>query len=198
MKGNIRIANMNVNIKVWDILTRVFHWSLVLFFSIAYITEGELISIHSYAGYTIFFLLIFRIVWGFIGTKYARFSNFITSPKHAIKYLKEELAGDAKHYLGHNPAGGLMIIALIISLLATVITGASIIATEGDGPLAMTFVASLSGELLEEIHELFTTLVLFLVILHIGGVIFSSFLQEENLVKAMITGKKKVRALDQK
>ena len=178
------------NIKVWDILVRIFHWSLVLFFTIAYLTEGEWITIHSYAGYTIFFLVIFRIVWGIIGSTHARFSNFIVGPKKAIKYLKDELSGDAKHYLGHNPAGGLMIVALIISLLVTVVTGASIIATEGDGPLAMTFVASFSGEFLEEIHEFFTTIILLLVILHIGGVIFSSLLQEENLIKAMFTGKK--------
>ncbi len=180
----------NDSIKVWDILVRVFHWSLVLFFTIAYITEGEWITIHSYAGYTIFFLVMFRIVWGVIGSTHARFSNFVVGPKKAIKYLKDELSGDAKHYLGHNPAGGLMIIALIISLIATVVTGASIIATEGDGPLATTFIANFSGELLEEIHEFFTTIVLLLVILHIGGVIFSSLLQEENLVKAMFTGKK--------
>ena len=184
-------------IKVWDILVRVFHWSLVLFFVVAYVTEGEWIVIHSYAGYTIFLLVTFRIVWGFIGSFNARFSNFVVSPKKAVKYLKEELSGDAKHYLGHNPAGGLMIVALIISLLVTVITGASIIATEGDGPLATTFIASLSGELLEEIHEFFTTIILLLVILHIGGVIFSSFLQEENLVKAMFTGKKPKRREDQ-
>ncbi len=190
------IEEMSNHIKVWDILVRVFHWSLVLFFVMAYVTEGDLIGIHSYAGYTLFFLVLCRLVWGLIGPTYARFSSFVTSPKKALKYLKDEVSGDAKHYLGHNPAGGLMVIALIISLLATVITGASIIATEGSGPLAMTFVASFSGELLEEIHEFFTTIVLLLVILHIGGVIFSSFLQEENLIKAMFTGKKKIKLID--
>ncbi len=184
-------------VKVWDILVRVFHWSLVIFFIIAYLTEGDWIVIHSYAGYTIFLLVIFRIVWGIIGSFHARFSNFVVPPREAVKYIKEELSGDAKHYLGHNPAGGLMIIALIISLLATVVTGASIIATEGDGPLAATFIASFSGELLEEIHEFFTTIILLLVILHIGGVIFSSLLQEENLIKAMLTGKKIRRSEDQ-
>ena len=184
-------------VKVWDILVRVFHWSLVIFFIIAYLTEGDWIVIHSYAGYTIFLLVIFRIVWGIIGSFHARFSNFVVPPREAVKYIKEELSGDAKHYLGHNPAGGLMIIALIISLLVTVVTGASIIATEGDGPLAATFIASFSGELLEEIHEFFTTIILLLVILHIGGVIFSSLLQEENLIKAMLTGKKIRRSEDQ-
>jgi len=177
-------------INVWDILIRIFHWSLVIFFSIAYITEDDWMNIHSYAGYTIFFLLIFRLLWGFIGTKYARFSNFIAGPKAAIKYLKEELAGDAQHYLGHNPAGALMIIALIFSLFLTVATGTIIFATEGHGPLATSFFSSLSGKLFEEVHEFFANFTLLLVFLHIGGVIFSSLMQEENLVKAMVTGKK--------
>ncbi len=178
-------------IRVWDILVRVFHWALVLFFCIAYVTEGDWIDVHSYAGYTIFFLIIFRIMWGIIGSTHARFNNFVVRPSKAIRYLKEEVSGDAKHYLGHNPAGGLMIIALIISLLSTVLTGVLIIATEGEGPLATTAVSAWSGAYLEEVHEFFTTITLLLVLLHIGGVIVSSLLQEENLVKAMFTGNKK-------
>ncbi len=187
-----------VDIKVWDIFVRFFHWSLVLFFSIAYISGGEdeWLTIHSYAGYTIITLVFVRILWGFIGTQYARFSDFVVTPKKALQYFKEELSGDAKHYLGHNPAGGLMVITLLISLVITVISGMAIIATDGEGPLATTFIASLSGDWLEEIHEVFTTLILLLVLTHIAGVIFSSLLQEENLVKAMITGKKRVRKED--
>ena len=102
------LTNEEQTIKVWDILIRIFHWSLVFFFAVAFITKDDWMDIHSYAGYTIFFLLLFRLLWGFIGTKYARFSNFVAGPRAAIKYLTEELAGDAKHYLGHNPAGTLM------------------------------------------------------------------------------------------
>ena len=187
-----------VDIKVWDILVRIFHWSLVLFFSIAYISGGEdeWLSIHSYAGYTIIAIVLLRVLWGFVGTKYARFSNFVTGPQKALNYLKEEISGDAKRYLGHNPAGGLMVITLLISLVVTVISGMAIIATDGEGPLATTFIASFSGDWLEEIHEIFTTLILLLVLTHIAGVIFSSLLQEENLVKAMITGKKQVHKND--
>jgi cytochrome b len=131
------------------------------------------------------------LVWGFIGTNYARFSSFITTPKQALNYLKEELSGDAKRYIGHNPAGAIMIFTLIISLLLTGFTGMATIATEGKGPLADTFIASYSGETLGEVHVFFTTVVLILVILHVGGVIFSSLAEEENLVKAMLTGKKR-------
>lgn len=185
--------NKGNKVLVWDILVRVFHWSLVLFFAIAYLTEDDWIKIHSYAGYTIFFLLVFRLLWGVIGTKYARFSDFLATPKEAIKYLSEELKGDAKHYLGHNPAGAVMIVALIVSIFFTVISGVIIFAIEGHGPLALAFFTSWSGELLEEVHELAANFTLLLIFLHVGGVIFSSFLQEENLVKAMVTGRKVVK-----
>lgn len=176
---------------VWDILIRIFHWSLVLFVLILFITEDDFLEIHSYAGYTVLMLLAFRILWGFIGTHYARFSRFITTPSAAYTYLKDEIAGDAKRYIGHNPAGAIMIFALIVTLFLTGFTGMATIATEGKGPLADTFIASFSGELIGEIHEFFTGVILTLVILHILGVIFSSLAEEENLVRAMITGKKR-------
>jgi len=181
----------NSTVMVWDILLRIFHWSLVLLVLILFITEDDFLSIHSYAGYTVLMLLGFRLVWGFIGTYYARFSSFITTPKKALRYLKDEIAGDAKRYIGHNPAGAIMIFALLITLLLTAFTGMATIATEGKGPLADTFIANFSGEVLGEIHEFFTGIILVLIILHIAGVIFSSFAEEENLVKAMITGRKR-------
>jgi len=184
-------AKKEKTIQVWDILIRVFHWSLVLFVLILFITEDDFLSIHSYAGYTVLLLLGFRIIWGFIGTYYARFSSFITTPKAAILYLKEEIAGDAKRYIGHNPAGAIMIFSLLFTLILTAFTGMATIATEGKGPLAETFIANFSGEFMGEIHGLLTDVILILIILHIGGVIFSSFAEEENLVKAMITGRKK-------
>jgi len=178
------------NIEVWDILIRIFHWSLVFFFSIAYLTEDDWLDIHTIAGYTVFLLLVFRLVWGVIGTKYAKFSSFLPQPKRALRYLKDEISGDAKHYLGHNPAGAIMVYVLIVTLFLTTLSGIAIISTEGFGPLAGTFVSQWSGKILEDIHELLTSFSLFLVFLHIAGVVFSSFMQEENLVKTMITGKK--------
>ena len=178
-------------IPVWDILVRIFHWSLVLFVLILFITEDDFLFIHTYAGYTVLLLVGFRIIWGFIGPYYAKFSQFFATPQQALSYLKEEIAGDAKHYLGHNPAGALMIFALIITLILTGLTGLATIATEAKGPLADTFIANYSGELLGEIHSLFTGILLTLIIFHVLGVIFSSLAEEENLIKAMITGKKR-------
>lgn len=178
-------------VEVWDILVRIFHWSLVSFVLVLFITEDEFLTIHSYAGYTVLLLVLFRLLWGFIGTYHARFRNFVTSPQAAVKYLKDEIAGDAKRYIGHNPAGAIMIVMLLITLIGTGFTGMATIATEGRGPLAGTFIAGFSGELLGEIHEFFTGVILTLIILHVAGVVFSSLAEEENLVKAMITGKKK-------
>ena len=177
-------------VEVWDIWIRSFHWSLVCLILVMFITEDDFLTIHSYSGYSILILVLLRILWGFIGSYHARFSNFISTPQEAIKYLKEEIAGDAKRYIGHNPAGAVMIVTLLITLIGSGLTGMATIATEGKGPLAETFIANFSDEILGEIHEFFTGVLLTLIILHVVGVIFSSLAEEENLVKAMVTGKK--------
>ncbi|MEH6814225.1 MAG: cytochrome b/b6 domain-containing protein, partial [Motiliproteus sp.] len=93
---------------VWDIYIRIFHWSLVSFFIIAYVTEDDWLYLHSFAGYSITGLLIFRLFWGLIGTRYARFSSFVTHPRKVLGYVKTLFSGHPKHYTGHNPAGGIM------------------------------------------------------------------------------------------
>ncbi len=180
-------------INVWDPLIRIFHWLIATLFLIAYLTEDHWMTIHSYAGYCIGMLILFRLLWGLIGTKYARFSNFITTPANVISYLKQLFNGKAKHYLGHNPAGAAMIIALLCSLTLTILSGIPLFATEGNGPLANTFFASWSGSMLEEIHEFFANFTLFLVFFHVGGVLLSSLLHKENLIKSMINGRKQIK-----
>ncbi len=203
---------MKNEVKVWDPLIRIFHWGLVLFFTIAYLTGEDESDLHIYAGYTVLGLISFRLLWGFTGTKYARFSDFVKSPSTIIDYARNLFKGSAKHYLGHNPLGGAMIVTMLISLFMLSYTGLKIYAIEeGKGPLAMettvTFVQSAradddgdeykSGEeseeeeFWEEIHEFFANLMLLLVILHIAGVVVSSRLEHQNLVRAMITGRKK-------
>ncbi len=181
-------------IKVWDPLVRIFHWTLVLSFFIAYITEEDFLSLHTYAGYTVLVLISLRIVWGVIGTKHARFRDFIYSPKNIKIFLKETLLLRAKRYLGHNPAGGAMIILLLISLLITTVSGIIVLgAEEQAGPLASWFTQSHSvwGDIFEEIHEFFANFTLFLVFIHIAGVIIESLIHKENLVKSMIDGMKR-------
>lgn len=185
--------NQIEQVKVWDPLVRIFHWTLVLSFAVAFITEDEWITLHTLAGYTIGGLLLFRIIWGVIGTRYARFSNFVFSRKVIISYLKDIVAFRPKHYLGHNPAGGAMVIALLLSLLITVVTGLSVYgANEFSGPLAGFWADSsqFTSKLLEEVHELFANFTLLLVIAHVAGVILASFQHGENLVRSMFTGLK--------
>ncbi len=124
-------------IRVWDPLVRIFHWSLVLAFAVAYFSGDEESDIHIYSGYIILGLLVFRLLWGFVGPSFARFSDFLYSPQSIIKYTRELLSGSPKHYLGHNPAGGAMIFALLISLVVVTYSGLKVYAIEeGAGPLA--------------------------------------------------------------
>ena len=124
-------------VKVWDPFVRVFHWTLVVAFFVAYFTEGEPEWLHNWAGYIIAILLVARVVWGFIGSEHARFSDFVRSPSTVMAYLKENVAGRAKRYIGHNPAGGIMIVLILASLLITTGSGMVLLAAEeGEGPLA--------------------------------------------------------------
>lgn len=184
----------NNTTKVWDPFVRVFHWTLVLSFFIAYITEEDFLTIHSFAGYTILALLLLRIVWGLVGTRHARFSDFIYSP-HTIKaFIKDAFSLKAKRYLGHNPAGGAMILFMLISLLITTATGLAVYGLEEQaGPLASWFTQkdSLWGEIFEEVHEFFANFTLLLIFIHVAGVIIESLIHKENLVKSMIDGNKR-------
>jgi len=197
--------------QVWDIGIRLFHWLLVLSFIIAYWTgedEGEL---HIYAGYVILALVLFRVVWGFIGSKHARFKDFIYSSAEILLHIKGLILGKVKPTAGHNPLGGLMVVALLLSLVMTTVSGLKVYGVEGHGPLAETntsyFISSAnasnptedkannheegdSEEFWEEIHEFFANFTILLIVFHILGVIVSSKVENENLVKAMITGYK--------
>ena len=184
-------ANSADTIKVWDPLLRIFHWSLVLFFSLAYITEDDWLNLHVIAGYTIMMLIAFRAIWGLIGPRYARFTQFIKSPSEVLSYMKRMLRFKAPHYLGHNPAAAAMILGLLLSIIMVCFSGMVIIAAEGQGPLANTFFSAINAEWVEEIHEFLANFTLLLVIMHIAGVLFSSLLEGQNLVRSMITGLKK-------
>ncbi|WP_428241913.1 cytochrome b/b6 domain-containing protein [Gynuella sp.] len=180
----------NTTIKVWDPLIRVFHWSLASFFIIAYLTEGEVMPLHAYAGYGIVSLVAFRLIWGIIGTHHARFRNFVTGPGTTINYLKDITQGKAKRFIGHNPAGAAMIVALLLMVTLTAFSGMALLSVDGEGPLANSFFATMNEHDLKEVHELFANLTVLLVALHVAGVIASSWLHKENLVRAMLNGKK--------
>lgn len=167
-------------IKVWDPVVRMLHWVLVLVFALAWLTADEWDIVHEYAGYAVAILVGMRIVWGVIGTRHARFSDFIYRPSAVIAYLKDSIYFRAKRYIGHNPAGGAMVLALLVSLLIATATG-----------VLSIMEAYRQVEWIEDLHEVTANLTALLIILHIAGVILTGFKHRENLVKAMFTGLKR-------
>jgi cytochrome b len=175
---------------VWDPFVRIFHWSLVIAFTIAYLVE-EPLSVHVWAGYVVAVLVVARAIWGFVGRGHARFSDFVYSPTESLRYMRDLIRFRAKHYLGHSPGGAAMVFALLVFIAATVVTG--LIVYGGDqqaGPLAGMFSKD-TGEAMEEVHELSANITLALVFFHLAGVALASFAHRENLVRAMITGYKR-------
>lgn len=210
---------MGKNVYVWDRFVRLFHWSLVSLFIFSFIT-GELEhGSHVYSGYAIVVLLFMRVIWGFIGSPYARFRQFVYSPATVIDYAKQYFSPQPRHYLGHNPLGGVMVVALLLGLLVTGYSGLKLYAVEhGKGPLAANVETNLSEtssaqndiggdhglqsaqedsalkseavEFWEKAHPISVTVMLVLIVLHISGVVLSSRTHKESLIRAMFTGYK--------
>jgi len=181
----------NSKIKVWDPLVRLFHWSLVIACITAYITQEENYELHLQSGYLIIGLICFRTIWGFIGPVHARFSDFIYSPVTLINYLKASRNHQAKRYLGHNPAGGIMVVLMILILFIITLSGIALDAAENRaGPLSGTQLF-LYTDIISMIHNLSTHIASAMVVLHVLGVIFSGKAHSENLTLAMITGNKR-------
>ena len=181
-------------IKVWDIVVRSFHWVLVGAFTIAFLTEEGPMDVHVAAGYTIAGLLAVRIVWGLVGSRHARFSDFIYRPRVVVQFLKDTLHQKAKRYIGHNPAGGAMILLLLLNLIIITITGFAVYGIEDHaGPMAamMAGAGESAEDALEEVHEFFSWFTLILVVFHVAGVVMESRLHGENLVRAMVNGRKR-------
>ena len=203
-------ARASSQIQVWDPFVRMAHWTLALESFVAYLTDDVTI-VHVWTGYIVGVLVLARIVWGFVGRGHARFSDFVTDPITAIRYLRDLMLARAKRYIGHSPGGGAMVIALLLFLAATVGTGLIRYAEEeGAGPLAPLYaqtspvvgpqsfeddenqVVEREGEsALGEAHEVIANITLGLVVFHILGVLLASFAHHENLAKAMVTGRKR-------
>ncbi len=202
-------------VKVWDPLVRVFHWTLLVAFFVAYLIGDDLLILHVWAGYLVGGIVVLRVLWGIVGPKHARFGDFVFKPFTVWRYFLDLLRFRARRYLGHSPAGGAMVVALLLALAAVVWSGLEAYAVEENaGPLALVSPETLEttsrataarlwlvsekdddrdngGGLWAELHEVFSELTFALVILHILGVLLASLVHRENLIRAMITGEKR-------
>ena len=181
---------------VWDLPVRIFHWSLVMLMITAWFTGtgDRWLDIHIFAGYAILGLILFRVLWGFRGTYFARFRNFSYSAARGRDYLLDTLKGKAAHYVGHNPAGSWAIYLLLGGIFLTAVSGFFVFgAEEGHGP-ASPLESGLSGWLAKNIHNGLAWLLVAVIAVHIGGVVFESIRLREKLIPGMITGRKPVPA----
>ncbi len=187
-------------IPVWDRFVRLFHWGLVATILIAgttgFILDASWINFHVWSGATAAALLITRIIWGFSGGTYARFSSFVMGPRAILSYFNALRNGTDKRHIGHNPLGGAMVLALIATILGITATGTFLLGgVLKTGPLA-ALVPYAVGDIFGELHEVLAILLLVLITAHVGGVVFESRRHKENLAQAMITGEKRRSAED--
>ena len=199
-------------VRVWDPLLRVFHWGLVAAFAVAYLSAEELSTVHEVAGYIVAGLVAFRLVWGLVGSRYARFTQFLKGPSATFAYLRDVAGHRERRYLGHNPAGAAMTAALLITLSGTAFTGwlledetriamlpdlpqiiAPAFADEDEDDEGREYGTRGEGgeSAVAEVHEVLANLMLLLIALHVGGVVLTSFRHRENLARAMVTGEKR-------
>ena len=180
-------------IRVWDFPTRIFHWLLVAFVVFSFITGkigGTALKYHELSGFVILVLVVFRLVWGFVGGEQSRFITFVKGPAAVIRYASSLLRRDSIRHIGHNPLGGWSILAMLVSLLIQ--TGTGLFANDDvlfEGPL-YHLVSKKTSDWLTSIHLLNQKVLLILVVIHIGAVLFYLIAKRENLMKPMITGTK--------
>ncbi len=215
--SDVMEARQARRVAVWDPVVRYGHWLLVAAFAVAYLSAEEESGgpdrLHVWGGYVVGMIVILRVLWGFIGPRRARFADFVCGPVAAIRYLIDLPRGRARRYLGHSPAGGAMVVLLLLSLGATVATGLMAYGERGKGPLADSGTAVVAAAYADEdkasgrtgtetrrnggesavgdLHGTLANITLALVILHVLGVGVASVVHRENLVLAMIDGRKR-------
>lgn len=180
-------------VAVWDLPTRLFHWLLVVAVVVSYMTggeEGSWFVVHTLSGYAVAVLLLFRLVWGFIGSPRSRFADFVHGGSSVRDYAKRLARLDPPRFVGHNPLGGWMVLAMLVVLVGTVITGLFSGEEDGPGSLLLPLIAAPGGEGFGEVHETLGNLIIVLACAHILGVFVDWFLTGDNLVRAIITGNK--------
>jgi cytochrome b len=176
-------ATPPATVRVWDPFVRLFHWSLVALFICAFATGDEIDWLHVRAGYLIAGLVLLRVVWGVVGPRNARFASFLRRPADVVEFLRQSLHLRAPRHLGHNPAGGYMIVAMLGLLTYLSVTG-----------MLLTTDAFWGAHWLKAAHEAGAYAMVGLVMLHLAGIALASVEHGENLVRAMVTGRKRAPA----
>lgn len=182
-------------VPVWDLPVRLFHWLLVLLVVVLFVTGklgGNWLEWHRRAGISVLGLVTFRILWGFVGNHHARFATFARGPMAVLEYAKSVKRKNSPRYAGHNPLGALSVVAMVIALLVQAVLG--LFSNDDlmlEGPYA-SLVSKATSDLLTKLHKLNADLLLILIGLHLAAIAFAYFYKKENLLKPMITGKKKL------
>lgn len=177
---------------IWDLPTRVFHWSLAASFALAWLTaESDVwLPVHVFCGYLMMALLGFRLFWGVLGSHFSRFTNFRFGPRQALAYLKQVQCAQAPRHLGHNPAGSLAIYVLLALAFSVCFSGVLTLGAEEQHGVAAAWFGLVQASLIKNLHELGAMAMLMLVVLHVTGVVVESVLHRENLTRAMLNGHK--------
>lgn len=170
-------------VRVWDALVRVLHWSLVLSVATAWLTRHSPGRWHEWLGYAALAIVAVRVAWGFLGSRHARFADFVRAGPATVAYARDVLAHREVRYLGHNPLGGWMVLALL-----------ALVALVGFTGWLYTTDRYWGVEWVEDMHETLSNLLLLFVALHVAGVVFTSVRHRENLVGAMLHGRKRPEA----
>lgn len=181
-------------VRVWDLPTRLFHWLLVILIVVNFYTgwTGGLreMELHMLSGYGILTLVLFRVGWGFVGTRYARFSDFVRGPRAVLVYFRSMAQPSSRPHLGHNPAGGWSVLLMLFALAVQASTG--LFASDDiftEGPLADKVSSATSGTL-TAIHEITSNIVIALVAIHLVAVFGYLLFKRDNLISPMVTGRK--------
>ncbi|TPN45376.1 MULTISPECIES: cytochrome b/b6 domain-containing protein [unclassified Mesorhizobium] len=177
---NVTASTRGTLVQVWSPYVRLFHWSLVLCVAVAWLSSGEIMKVHELAGYSAGVLITSRLIAGLAGSGYTRFHQFVRRPRAVGLYLSDVAKGDEKRYLGHNPAGGAMVLALLACVAGIALTG-----------WMQTTDTWWGVGWVEDTHKILGNGILVLIGLHVGGVLLASLRHGENLVRAMVTGRKR-------
>jgi len=190
-------------VRVWDLFVRLFHWSMVVALLICFMTEEDTLLLHVVAGYYAAGIIVLRILWGFVGPEHARFSDFLFPPGTVVAYARDLIKLRSARYIGHSPAGGVMILLLLIAVAATAWTGHITYQERQTQTAAVTTSLVITSAQAQEhergdrrsptrgLHEALSNLLLLFIIVHIGGVLWASYAHKENLAWSMVTGDKR-------